>query len=632
MALSAASTIASSMNIQQALNQNALVSPKGSVTQGFPQQEQRSVNVPQHHLVMNPIHLPIAYPLSRKKPRIFAKMKQRSGKWTPEEERFANALIEEFEKGTIQDCENGCTLRAFLSRKLHCAPMRISKKYAGKSIGKHVFLSRNSAPHCHQHAQQSAVKLSRLEFQFHMSLVQDGSAGIGHENMKMDYEFLACNDFNPLMTRAKYQIPLQNNQMVSSGSQLSGEVSGYNMFHATNQGFSSQPTIFHWPLTPTQHAGNPTHNIRINQNCAVKMHQNIYGVFKEAQMSPQSIQTISNVEDNEHKFSVKYSEDVSTMSKNMGEMSRSINKGVRACQSCDAKKLTARKEVRKESSNVKQDQSHFVMEHPDTKMTLKRKCNDGGDMNHNFFMDNVNGTSSLESSTAVKQDPYFVGIHPKGNVSSIPLTPSNKNTESSLRKCSLDNEFEHPTSVSADTYALFAQQSAIAVSKHSAYCMNDGVLQSSGSASIVSQTPQTSENESEIFTTALSDPCLLSTEDAKSATSNPFSSMLRSGIIINNGAAFNATNLQIHLEAAEEKDWANHVTKDKTNSSCNSIKLNIDAPTSHVNLISGSEKSSDSAEGSTRLSGSGSDNSDSASDEGNSSGTVFSCHVRDGVK
>ena len=51
-------------------------------------------------------------------------------------------LIEEFEKGTILDCENGCTLRAYLSRKLHCAPMRISKKYAGKSIGKHVFLSR----------------------------------------------------------------------------------------------------------------------------------------------------------------------------------------------------------------------------------------------------------------------------------------------------------------------------------------------------------------------------------------------------------------------------------------------------------------------------------------------------------
>lgn len=59
-------------------------------------------------------------------------MKVRRGKWTQEEESYADFLIEHFEKGTVDGCENGCTLRAFLSRKLHCAPMRISKKYAGK--------------------------------------------------------------------------------------------------------------------------------------------------------------------------------------------------------------------------------------------------------------------------------------------------------------------------------------------------------------------------------------------------------------------------------------------------------------------------------------------------------------------
>ena len=41
------------------------------------------------------------------------------------------------------DEKNGCTLRSFLSRKLHCAPMRISKKFAGKGIGKMVFLSKS---------------------------------------------------------------------------------------------------------------------------------------------------------------------------------------------------------------------------------------------------------------------------------------------------------------------------------------------------------------------------------------------------------------------------------------------------------------------------------------------------------
>jgi hypothetical protein len=124
-------------------------------------------------------------------------------KYSQEEERFANALIEEFEKGTILDCENGCTLRAYLSRKLHCAPMRISKKYAGKSIGKHVFLSRIPALLNRngvnvnvglgglasstaggnvngnmniRSTNENLDKIRDLQFHFHMSLLQEGAA------------------------------------------------------------------------------------------------------------------------------------------------------------------------------------------------------------------------------------------------------------------------------------------------------------------------------------------------------------------------------------------------------------------------------------------------------------------------
>jgi len=60
----------------------------------------------------------------------------RSGKWSPEEEGFANQLVYEFERGTLVDCDDGCTLRSYLARKLNCAPMRISKKFAGRCIGK----------------------------------------------------------------------------------------------------------------------------------------------------------------------------------------------------------------------------------------------------------------------------------------------------------------------------------------------------------------------------------------------------------------------------------------------------------------------------------------------------------------
>ena len=63
--------------------------------------------------------------------------------------------------------------------------MRISKKYAGKSIGKHVFLSRtipSSTPGGAAApggvvvpAPDNSEKLRQLEFQFHMSLLQEGA-------------------------------------------------------------------------------------------------------------------------------------------------------------------------------------------------------------------------------------------------------------------------------------------------------------------------------------------------------------------------------------------------------------------------------------------------------------------------
>ena len=45
-------------------------------------------------------------------------------------------MISDFEAGLLP-LENGATLRAFLSKKLNCDPMRISKKFAGaKCLGK----------------------------------------------------------------------------------------------------------------------------------------------------------------------------------------------------------------------------------------------------------------------------------------------------------------------------------------------------------------------------------------------------------------------------------------------------------------------------------------------------------------
>jgi len=66
----------------------------------------------------------------------------RRGKWTAEEQAYADRLVRDFEAGLLP-LENGATLRAYLSRKLNCDPMRISKKFAGnKCLGKVTHLQR----------------------------------------------------------------------------------------------------------------------------------------------------------------------------------------------------------------------------------------------------------------------------------------------------------------------------------------------------------------------------------------------------------------------------------------------------------------------------------------------------------
>lgn len=72
------------------------------------------------------------------------KLELRRGKWTPEEEAYANRLIEEFKNGMLPIAD-GTTLRTFLSKLLNCDPMRISKKYVGNNcIGKQVYRQRHN--------------------------------------------------------------------------------------------------------------------------------------------------------------------------------------------------------------------------------------------------------------------------------------------------------------------------------------------------------------------------------------------------------------------------------------------------------------------------------------------------------
>ena len=67
----------------------------------------------------------------------------RRGKWTVEEEAYVARVIQDFNSGFL-DAPAGTTLRTYLSEKLQCDPMRITKKFTGDAcIGKRVFHQRN---------------------------------------------------------------------------------------------------------------------------------------------------------------------------------------------------------------------------------------------------------------------------------------------------------------------------------------------------------------------------------------------------------------------------------------------------------------------------------------------------------
>ena len=108
----------------------------------------------------------------------FQGWKLRSGKWLEEEEAYAEVLIEMFDKGQLADCITGSTLRAYLAQKLHCAPMRISKKFAGKGIGKKVYSCRidtrkNVPAHVIEQRRKLRQRVEEVEKTFHEAASSD---------------------------------------------------------------------------------------------------------------------------------------------------------------------------------------------------------------------------------------------------------------------------------------------------------------------------------------------------------------------------------------------------------------------------------------------------------------------------
>ncbi|ETV95258.1 hypothetical protein H310_11163 [Aphanomyces invadans] len=62
----------------------------------------------------------------------------RSGKWTKQEEKFVNLIVDEFDHGTFP-LANGTPVRLVLAKLLNCSPMRLSKKFQKNALGKRTY-------------------------------------------------------------------------------------------------------------------------------------------------------------------------------------------------------------------------------------------------------------------------------------------------------------------------------------------------------------------------------------------------------------------------------------------------------------------------------------------------------------
>lgn len=108
----------------------------------------------------------LIHPVSNEEPVL------RNGKWTPEEELYVQCVIKEFLAGCLP-VGQGTPVRLVLARLLNCSPMRLSKKFQRKALGKHTYNIPKSRtitfPH-EQHVERMRT-LSKLETQFYHQVV-----------------------------------------------------------------------------------------------------------------------------------------------------------------------------------------------------------------------------------------------------------------------------------------------------------------------------------------------------------------------------------------------------------------------------------------------------------------------------
>jgi hypothetical protein len=89
-----------------------------------------------------------------------------AGKWTQEEEQYAQLLMEEFRAGNIPNLENGASMRNYLAKMLICRPKRVTKKYERSGYNGKLTYQSNLVTMSPQEAKTRRQQLAVLRAQF----------------------------------------------------------------------------------------------------------------------------------------------------------------------------------------------------------------------------------------------------------------------------------------------------------------------------------------------------------------------------------------------------------------------------------------------------------------------------------
>ena len=165
-----------------------------------------------------------------------------------EEEEYATRFIHYFSSGLLALPE-GKTLRASLSDKLQCDPMRITKKYAGAScLGNKISKLCDRPMFSPQDIEMARLEIARLERRFHMRIAQGAGVPLPKDSSDSVASMINTSPATSVEPSNDATIQHLNKTIANNGSfipQVGASPSGVPLVHQMNNQVNA--------LQPAQH-------------------------------------------------------------------------------------------------------------------------------------------------------------------------------------------------------------------------------------------------------------------------------------------------------------------------------------------------------------------------------------------